>query len=150
MPKLFESEEYIFNAIMNEIRKNPGPILKFNPISKLYEYSNTSFPNRTYKKQFDFSYMKRGDIIHFGNNYYRNNNKLIFDGEKLECLYTLVDDYGSVPPEYVVGDKLEEFNIGDYEYLIDHNQIYWLSKETLQKIILYEEDENIIGKVQIN
>jgi hypothetical protein len=150
MPQLFQDDnEYIYDAIMNEIEGKPGPIFKFNPISKVYEYFNTLYPNRKYKKQFNVSHLKRGDIVHFGDNDYRNTNKLIFDGSKLECLYTLVDDYGSLPPDYVVGDKLEEFNIGDFENLIDHNEIYWLSKEILQKIILYEKNGDILGKVMI-
>ena len=149
MPVLHQSEDYIYTAIMNDMQGESGPIFKFNPISKIYEYSNTLYPNKIYKKQFDPSFMKRGDVIHFGNNDYRNNNKLIFDGVKLECLHTLVDDYGSVPPNYVVGDKLEEFNIGDFEDIIDHNQINWLSKETKEKIILYENNKEITAKVMI-
>ena len=36
------------------------------------------FPNKKYKKTFDpKSFMVRGDVIHFGNDDYRNNNKLI-------------------------------------------------------------------------
>jgi hypothetical protein len=149
MPKQYQYEEYIYEGLMNDIDDNPGQRFKFNPINKVYEYSNTLYPNKIYKKQFNTTPMKRGDIAHFGDNYYRNSNKLIFDGVKLECLYTLVDDYGSLPPDYVVGDKLEDFNIGDFDNLIDHNEIYWLSKETLQKIELYEENEEIMGKVMI-
>ena len=33
------------------------------------------YPNKTYTKTFDPSFMKQGDIIHFGNDNYRNNNK---------------------------------------------------------------------------
>lgn len=149
MPEIFESEEYIYNAIINETYGKTGPIFKFNPLTKLYEYSNPLYPNKTYKKTFDPSFMKRGDVIHCGNNHYRNNNKLIFNGEKLEDLYTIIDDYGSVPPDYVVGDNPEDFNIGDFEALIEHNQINWLSKETLSKIELFEKNEEIIGKVMI-
>lgn len=150
MPQIFKNdEEYIYDAIINDIEGNSGPVFKFNPITKVYEYFNTLYPNKKYKKQFNISHLRRGDIVHFGDKYYRNDNKLIFDGIKLECLYTHVDDYGSLPPDYVVGDKMEEFDVGDFEYLIDHNQIIWLSKETLQKIILYEENEEIIGKVMI-
>lgn len=150
MPQIFQNDnQYIYDAIINEIQGNSGPIFKFNPISNVYEYSNTLYPNKKYKKEFNISHMKRGDIVHFGNNYYRNSNKLIFDGVKLEFLYSLVDDYGSLSPDYVVGDKLEEFDVGDFENIIDHNEINWLSKETLQKIILYEEENEIFGKVMI-
>ena len=90
--------------------------------------------------------MKCGDVIHFGNDNYRNNNKLIFNGVELEELYTLIDDYGSVPPTFEAG---KEFDIGDFEDIIEHNKINWLSKESLSKIELYEETDNIIGKVKI-
>ena len=145
MPTLFEKEDtYIYIAIKNELYNKPGPRFKFNPILKIYEYYNTLYPNKIYKKIFDPSFMSRGDVIHFGNDSYRNNNKLIYNGIKLENLYTFVDDYGSVPPDYVVGDNSDDFNIGDFEYLIEHNELYWLSKETLQKIIINDD----IGKIK--
>jgi len=96
MPQLFENEEYIYNAIINNIKNKPGPRFIFNHEKKLYEYSNTLYPNKKYKKTFDPSFMKCGDVIHFGNDNYRNNNKLIFNGVELEELYTLIDDYGSL------------------------------------------------------
>jgi hypothetical protein len=92
--------------------------------------------------------MTRGDVINFGGGY-RNENKLIYDGNKLKHLYTKVDDYGSVPPDFVAGDNEGEFNIGDFEDIIDHNSINWLSKEKLQQIEIYETDNNIKGKVTI-
>ena len=123
---------------------------KFDPESQLYKYSNSKYPNKKYSKIFDpKSFMKRGDVIHFGMDNYRNNNKMIFDGKKLKHLYAEIDDYGSVPPEFVCGDELDEFNIGDFEQVIDHNSINWLSKEKLKQIEIYENKLNIYGKVTI-
>ena len=146
MPVIHESDEFIYNAIHNE----SGPIYKWNPTRKLYEYSNTLYPNKNYTKTFDpKSFMDRGDVIHFGNDDYRNNNKMIFDGEKLINLDTDVDDYGGLPSEFVVGDNEGEFNINDFEDLIDHNTINWLSKDKLKEIELYEKNGTIKGKVTI-
>lgn len=90
--------------------------------------------------------MTRGDVICFGGNY-RNERKMIFNGEKLEDLYTEVDDYGSVPPTYEVCD--DGFDIGDFEDLIDHNSINWLSLKKLKEIKIFEKDNNVMGNVEI-
>jgi len=149
MPYLHESNEYseyIFKALINK----EGPIYKWDPIQKLYKYSNTLYPNKNYKKTFDpKSFMNRGDVIHFEGDSYRNNYKMIFDGEKLQHLDTNIDDYGAVPPDFVVGDNEGEFNIGDFEELIDHNNINWLSRDKLKEIKIYEIEGEILGEVKI-
>ena len=151
MPTLHEEEEkFIYEALLNE--SNPGPKYTWNTATKVYDYSNSKFPNKNYKKIYNpASFMSRGDVIHFEGDDYRNNNKLIFDGEKLVNLYSDVDDYGSVPPEFVVGDKEEEFDIGDFEDLICHNTINWLSKEKLKEITfsIDEEKDRVLGAVTI-
>lgn len=149
MPTLHEnSEEYILDAIVNT---GDGPKYTWDETNKVYKYSNSKFPNKIYKKIFDPKSlnMQRGDVIHFGNDDYRNNNKMIFNGEKLEHLYTEVDDYGSVPPTYECGDSPNEFNIGDFEDIIDHNNINWLSKEKLKDIYIYEKNDEVWGEVMI-
>ena len=145
MPELHEfSEEWVYTAICEDN-------FKFDPVLKVYKYDNTEkFPNKKYKKTFDpNSFMVRGDVIHFGNDDYRNNNKLIFDGIKLQQLYTDADDYGSVPPTFECGDSPNEFNIGDFEDIIDHNTINWLSKQKLKEIVLSIKKNEIYGKVVI-
>jgi hypothetical protein len=151
MPSLHEeTEEHIYTAILNATEQKPGPMYTYNPTRDLYEYSNSLYPNKNYTKTFDpKSFMTRGDVIHFSGDEYRNNNKMIFDGDKLIELHTEVDDYGSVPPIFVVGDNEGEFDIGDFEDLIDHNSINWLSKEKLQEIELFQKKESIFGKVVI-
>jgi hypothetical protein len=144
MPILHENKnQWIYDAYCN------GKF-KYNSELELYTYSNPSYPHRKYTKTFDPKFfMSRGDVIHFGNDTYRNNNKLIFDGKELLHLYTEIDDYGSVPPTFVVGDEPGDFNIGDFENLIDHNSINWLSKDKLKEIQIYHENGNIYGKVVI-
>ena len=73
MPILHENNDaYIYEAIVNT---GKGPKLTWNPITKVYEYFNSNFPDKNYKKPVDpksFG-MSRGDVIHFGSDSYRNN-----------------------------------------------------------------------------
>ena len=117
--------------------------------TQMYYYSNLKYPNKNYKKTFKpKEFMVRGDVINFGGGY-RNENKMIFDGNQLQNLYTEIDDYGSVPPYFVAGDNPGDFNIGDFEESIDHNTVNWLSKDKLKEIEIYEINANIWGKVKI-
>lgn len=66
----------------------------------------------------------RGDIIHIiecGS--YRNDGRMIYDGNQLLDLYVDIDDYGSVPPIFLVGD---EFLATHWLNTIDHNSIVWI------------------------
>jgi hypothetical protein len=149
MPILHENEDtYIYDAIVNT---EVGPKYTWDENNKVYKYSNTKFPNKNYTKTFDPKTLNlsRGDVVHFGSDDYRNHYKLIFDGEKFVELWTDVDDYGSVPPTFVCGDEPGDFDIGDFEDVIDHNTINWLSKEKLKEIEILKNDDKIYGKVQI-
>jgi hypothetical protein len=146
MPILHEEkDEYIYNAIHNGNCKlenskyfEDGPYYLWDNEMKLYKYLNSKFSNKVYTKLYDAKTLySRGDVIHFGNDSYRNNNKMIFDGEKLLDLWTEADDYGSVPPNFVCGDEEGDFNIGDFEDIIDHNSINWLSKQKLKEVEFY-------------
>jgi len=64
-------------------------------------------------------------------------------------LHTNIDDYGSVPPHFVCGDKDDEFNIGDFEGLIEHNSINFLSYPKKNEIEFYVENDVVKGKVSI-
>jgi len=94
-------------------------------------------------------FMKRGDVVCFEGGGYRNNCKFIFDGTKLDYLYYEVDDYGTVSPNYLAGDKEDEFPIGYFSESIDHNSINWLSKEKLREIQFTKFGINIVGSVEI-
>jgi hypothetical protein len=146
-PVMYDNEKWIYDAICHI--KNPGPIFEFSPNEEIYNYKNTLFPNKKYSKTFNpKSFMKRGDVINFGG-VYRNENKMIFNGNVLLHLHTNIDDYGSVPPYFVCGDKDDEFNIGDFEGLIDHNTINFLSYPKKNEIEFYVENDVIKGKVSI-
>ena len=136
---------WIYKAICNGLDKTEPdkPMFIWDSSSKEYKYSNSKYPGKNYTKKFDpktctNTNIKRGDVIVFGGGY-RNEDKLIYDGEKLEHLYTNVDDYGSVPPTYEVDD--DQFDIGDFSDSIDHNEINWLSKNKLKEIELYENKQ---------
>jgi hypothetical protein len=152
MSKLHEYDNsYIYDAIINHENKNLGPVFIWDDNLKIYKYSNTlpKFQSKNHKATFDpKSFMTRGDVINFGGSY-RNENKMIFNGEKLEQLYTAIDDYGSVPPHYEAGDGPNDFPIGYFEETVDHNFINWLSKDKLNEIIFYEQNNEVIGKVDI-
>ena len=144
---MYDNEKWIYDAICQI--KNPGPIFEFSPNEEIYNYKNTLFPNKKYSKTFNpKSFMKRGDVINFGG-VYRNENKMIFNGNVLLHLHTNIDDYGSVPPQFVCGDKDDEFNIGDFEGLIEHNSINFLSYPKKNEIEFYVENDVVKGKVSI-
>ena len=65
--------------------------------------------------------LHNGATIHWGNDDYRNNNLLFWDAQNNKIVYpfTEYDDYGSVPPIFVVGDGY--FNPGDWIDEVDHN-----------------------------
>jgi hypothetical protein len=154
MPSLYEynkkEEIYIYDAIMNAIyEKSPGPVYIWDPNEEIYKYGNTLPAKKNYKYNKTFNpklFMSRGDVICFGGAY-RNERKMIFNGKKLEDLYTEIDDYGSVPPNYEVCD--DGFSIGDFENLIDHNSINWLSLKKLKEIKIFEKNDIVIGSVEI-
>jgi hypothetical protein len=148
-----DNEEYIYDAICNGMSNGSGPCFKYNNETKVYHYSNNKCPNKNYKKTYDpltkYSNLKRGDVIHFGNDDYRNNNKLIFDGIKLIELYTDIDDYGSVPPEFKVG---KEFKPTHWikNYAMDHNTIIFLEPDLFETITLNKYVNNqFIGNINI-
>lgn len=143
MPELHEhGNVWIYKAILD---KN----FIFDDNILAYKYKNLNYPNKNYKKIFDpATFMKRGDVINFGGSY-RNENKMIFDGKELMKLYTKVDDYGSVPPDFVVGDANNEFDIGDFEELIEHNTVNWLSKDKMKAIVLTQKNGKVKGSVKI-
>lgn len=139
---MYDNEKWIYDAICQI--KNPGPFFEFSPNEEIYNYKNTLFPNKKYSKTFNpKSFMKRGDVINFG------GVKMIFNGIVLLHLNIYLDEKGSVPPQFDCGDKADEFNIGDFEELIDHNTINFLSYSKKNEIEFYVENDVVRGKVSI-
>jgi hypothetical protein len=137
-----EGDKWIYDAICDKK-------FIFDSNELMYKYNNPQFPNKKYKYIYDPKlFMNRGDVINFGGSY-RNERKMIFDGKKLQDLWYKVDDYGSVPPTFVCGDNIDEFNIGDFAEDICHNEINLLSKDKLKEITIIEDEDDIYGLVTI-
>ena len=109
----------------------------------VYVYYNDKYPTKNYKLEFnpikDYS-IQHGDIINFEGGY-RNEGKMIWcDNEKrIKDLYSEIDDYGSVPPQFKVGRR---FKPNHWVKVIDHNTIIWLEDDLYDQIELGWNDKN--------
>lgn len=108
--------------------------------------------------------LKRGDVVAYKDHVgYRNSGKAIYDGNDIIALSTDVDDYGSVPPVFFIGDEFEPdhwsrdiicvdnistadtsdnrrmIRAQDILYegsIIDHNMIVWIDTQKHGKEII--------------
>jgi hypothetical protein len=71
--------------------------------------------------------LHNGATIHYLNNDYRNSDLLFWDAQNQKIVYpfTDYDDYGSVPPIFVVGDGY--FNPTDWLDEVEHNSMVFPS-----------------------
>lgn len=92
--------------------------------------------------------LKRGDLVRLAvdkeHGEYRNDNLFIFSGTELEDLCFDYDDYGSVPPNYIVtSDTFSPFYWTECDVKttkhsyngICHNSIFFLSKDIRQEFV---------------
>ncbi len=76
--------------------------------------------------------LKRGDVLHLSwGSTYRNDDKFLWDGEKVVLLDYENDDYGSVPKEF----SFPEFRPDYFSESIAHNNIVRLSDEKVNEVI---------------
>jgi len=76
--------------------------------------------------------IKRGDIIEIDDvSGYRNDGKVIWDGNTVMNLCFDIDDYGSVPPEFTIGT---EFLADHWIHVIEHNNIVWIDPKLITSI----------------
>jgi hypothetical protein len=173
-----DPEEYIYDAICdNRFKYNPDTKMyhysnpqfpnknykkTYDPISRYLKCEKCNYnkqilltdtymvclPSCTHYNTKGYSYILRGDIVHFGDDNYRNNNKLIFDGKKLINLYTEIDDYGSVPPEFKVGEEFDPVH-WSRNNAITHNSIIFLEDNLFDTFKLWKYDNQIIGSIMI-
>ena len=89
--------------------------------------------------------IRRGDVVHVGDDDYRNMGKYLWDGKKaIELDYT-IDDYGALPSSFT----LNEFPDPRYfNESIDHNTIRWI-QFTEKDIIDYQPGAKGNFKVEI-
>lgn len=85
-----------------------------------------------------FSEIRRGDVISFEEQPYRNGSCFIWDGEKLLALGE-TDEYGNVPRALPVTDT--EFHPHYWQDSIAHNGIFWLAPEIVERIKFTRHDD---------
>ncbi len=94
--------------------------VKFDELSSMLE-EDPEFRDKLAKKYALQKNLHNGATLEFPENGYRNTNLLFWDNINQRILepFTEIDDYGSVPPEFVVGDGY--FNPDDWIDEVDHN-----------------------------
>jgi hypothetical protein len=81
-----------------------------------------------------------GDAFHWLDEGYRNQNLLFWhETDGIMFPYTEIDDYGSVPPCFVVGNG--SFSPDHWSDMVDHNGLVFLSDELVAEI-----KENLVKK----
>ena len=120
--------------------KNPE-LVAFRSILKTStdSLSNLLFSNRGVIEAVATIYAKQNNLcngatIHYLNDDYRNNNLLFWDAQNQKIVYPFyeIDDYGSVPPIFVVGDGY--FNPTDWLDEVDHNSIVFPSNSLINEM----------------
>lgn len=78
---------------------------------------------------------KHGDGFHWLGDGYRNQDLWFWDKEKgIIPPYTEIDDYGSVPPCFLVGNEEDQFLPNKWENVVDHNSYVFLAPELVDEI----------------
>lgn len=90
------------------------------------EQLKVKLEDRNYKRGLAKAYalknkLGNGETMRIGGYTYRNENLYFWDAQNKEIVapFTEIDDYGSVPPRFVVGDGY--FNPNDWIDEVDHN-----------------------------
>lgn len=83
--------------------------------------------------------LHNGATLEFPADGYRNHNLLFWDAQNNEIVepFTEIDDYGSVPPRFVVGDGY--FNPGDWVNEVDHNSYVFPAKPLIDEMKEFAE-----------
>jgi len=78
--------------------------------------------------------LHNGATLEFPADGYRNHNLLFWDAQNKEIVepFSEMDDYGSVPPRFVVGDGY--FNPGDWLDEVDHNSYVFPAKPLIDEM----------------
>lgn len=78
--------------------------------------------------------LHNGATLEFPAHGYRNHNLLFWDAQNNEIVepFTDIDDYGSVPPRFVVGDGY--FNPNDWSDEVDHNSYVFPAKPLINEM----------------
>ena len=78
--------------------------------------------------------LHNGATLEFPENGYRNMNLLFWDGQNSEIVepFSEIDDYGSVPPRFVVGDGY--FEPFDWLDEVEHNSYVFPAKPLIDEM----------------
>jgi len=77
---------------------------------------------------------------------YRNDGKMIFDGENVISLDFEEDEYGNIPPSFVINDF--NFNQNYWREVIDHNCFFWMNTEKFEIKKVGETLKTRFGKTE--
>ena len=106
---------------------------------------------RWYRKQrSDTNELKRGDIIRFEKQGYRNEGSYVWDGNKIVHLdQETITDQGSIPREFVVTKN--EFYPGQWMDALDQGgHCFWLSQELQESIQFTKKGKQWVGSLDLN
>lgn len=105
--------------------------------TKLYE--DNDYRHSLAKKYAMKHKLHNGATLEFPADGYRNHNLLFWDAQNNEIVepFTEIDDYGSVPPRFVVGDGY--FNPGDWLNEVDHNSYVFPAKSLMNEMKEFAE-----------
>jgi hypothetical protein len=97
-------------------------------------YQDTEYRHGLAKKYAMKHKLHNGATLEFPADGYRNNNLLFWDAQNNEIVepFTEIDDYGSVPPRFVVGDGY--FNPCDWLNEVDHNSFVFPAKPLIEEM----------------
>ena len=100
--------------------------------TKLYE--DNDYRHSLAKKYAMKHKLYNGATLEFPQDGYRNHNLLFWDAQNNEIVepFTDIDDYGSVPPRFVVGDGY--FNPNDWENEVDHNSFVFPARPLINEM----------------
>lgn len=85
-----------------------------------------------------FSQLRRGDVVSFEEDPYRNTSCFFWTGSVL-IAFCDTDEYGNVPREFIVTDT--EFHPRYWQSAVAHNGIFWLAPEIVERIKFTRHDD---------
>jgi hypothetical protein len=97
-------------------------------------YENDEYRHSLAKKYAMKHKLHNGATLEFPQHGYRNHNLLFWDAQNKEIVETFseMDDYGSVPPRFVVGDGY--FNPNDWLDEVEHNSFVFPARVLINEM----------------
>ena len=97
-------------------------------------YEDTEYRYSLAKKYAMKNKLHNGATLEFPEHGYRNHNLLFWDAQNEEIVDTFseIDDYGSVPPRFVVGDGY--FNPNDWLDEVEHNSFVFPARPLINEM----------------